>query len=166
MNPNTEYEKFAQEVYRELAKTDVVKTIDVKHNILLTGRSGQKHQIDVYWEYEKSGIKTCVAIECKNYNSTVPIGKVRDFFGVLYDLDNVAGIMVTKIGFQKGAKEYANHYGIGLKELRIPNVEDCIIGQTELYITRKLINLVFLGISNDLISWTSNIDGVMQHMFH
>ena len=54
MNPNTEYEKFAQEVYRELAKTDVVKTIDVKHNILLTGRSGQKHQIDVYWEYEKS----------------------------------------------------------------------------------------------------------------
>ena len=48
MNPNTEYEKFAQEVYRELAKTDVVKTIDVKHNILLTGRSGRKHQIDVY----------------------------------------------------------------------------------------------------------------------
>ena len=144
MNPNTEYEKFAQEVYRELAKTDVVKTIDVKHNILLTGRSGQKHQIDVYWEYEKSGIKTCVAIECKNYNSTVPIGKVRDFFGVLYDLDNVAGIMVTKIGFQKGAKEYANHYGIGLKELRIPNVEECTIGQTELYINISVRHCLFL----------------------
>jgi len=42
----------------------------------------------------------------------VSIGKIRDFYGVLSDLNNVAGIMETKIGYQKGAKEY----GITLKE--------------------------------------------------
>ena len=124
MNQNTEYEKFAQEVYQGLINADGVKTIDVKHNVKLVGKSGQGHQIDVYWEYEYVGIKHKVAIECKNYNSVVPIGKVRDFYGVLSDLNNVAGIMVTKIGYQDGAKKYADTYGIDLKELRSPNEQD------------------------------------------
>ena len=101
MNSDIEYEKFTQEVYQKLVNADVVKTTEVKHDIKLTGKSGQEHQIDVYWEYEIAGVKHKVAIECKNYNRTVPIGKVRDFFGVLYDLNNVAGIMVTKIGYQE-----------------------------------------------------------------
>ncbi len=124
MNQNTEYEKFAQEVYQGLINADGVKTIDVKHNVKLVGKSGQEHQIDVYWEYEYAGVKHKVAIECKNYNRAVPIGKVRDFYGVLSDLNNVAGIMVTKIGYQDGAKKYADTYGIDLKELRSPNEQD------------------------------------------
>jgi hypothetical protein len=34
--------------------------------------------------------------------------------------------MVTKVGYQKGAKEFATHYGINLKELRLPNKEESI----------------------------------------
>ena len=132
MNPNIEYEKITQEIYQELVNADVLKTTDVQHNIKLKGRSGQEHQIDVYWEYEIAGTKQKVAIECKNYNKTVGIGKVRDFYGVLYDLNNVAGIMVTKIGYQKGAKEYASEYGISLKELRTPNPGEAIIGEVEM----------------------------------
>lgn len=76
---------------------------------------------------------------------TIIVGKARDFFGVLYDLDNVAGIIVTKVGYQKGAKGYANYYGIGLKELRTPNnVEDGIIGQTELDINISIRHCLFL----------------------
>ena len=52
MNDNIEYEKFAQEIYNEILKNLYVKNIDVKHNVKLTGKSGQKHQIDVYWEYQ------------------------------------------------------------------------------------------------------------------
>lgn len=85
MNPNTEYEKFAQEIYQGLINAEG-HTIDVKHNIKLMGKSGQEHQIDVYWEYELAGVKQKVAIECKNYNSPVPIGKIRDFHSVLSDL--------------------------------------------------------------------------------
>ena len=49
MNPNTEYKKFTQEIYQELVNADVLKTTCVQHNVKLKGRSGQEHQIDVYW---------------------------------------------------------------------------------------------------------------------
>ena len=144
MNPNIEYEKFTQEIYQELVNADALKTTDVQHNIKLKGRSGQEHQIDVYWEYEIAGTKQKVAIECKNYNKTVGIGKVRDFYGVLYDLNNVAGIMVTKIGYQKGAKEYASEYGISLKELRAPNPGEAIIGEVEMNFDISVRRCLFL----------------------
>lgn len=144
MNPNIEYERFTREIYQGLINVDVIKTIDVQHNVKLIGKSGQEHQIDVYWEYEYAGVKHKVAIECKNYNSTVPIGKVRDFYGVLSDLTNVAGIMVTKVGYQAGVKEYAAHYGINLKELRAPNEEDGRAGEIELHIKMNIRRRLFL----------------------
>ena len=64
-NANIEYEKFAQEVYQELVNADVVKSTEVRHNIKVLGKSGQEHQIDVYWEYEIAGVLHKVAIECK-----------------------------------------------------------------------------------------------------
>ena len=144
MNPNIEYEKFTQEIYQELVNADVLKTTNVQHNVKLKGRSGQVHQIDVYWEYEIAGSKHKVAIECKNYNKTVGIGKVRDFYGVLYDLVDVKGIMVTKVGYQKGAKEYASYYGIDLKELRSPNSGEAVIGEVELHINTSTRHCLFL----------------------
>jgi hypothetical protein len=116
----------------------------ISHNIKLAGKSGQEHQIDVYWEYEYAGVKHKVAIECKNYNSTIPIGKVRDFYGVLSDLNNVSGIMVTKIGYQDGAKDFASHYGISLKELRTPNRGEGIIGKIELNINMAVRHRLYL----------------------
>ena len=130
-NANIEYEKFAQEVYQELVNADVVKSTEVRHDIKILGKSGQKHQIDVYWEYEIAGVLHKVAIECKNYNKPVPVSKVRDFYGVLSDLNNVSGIMVTKIGYQEGAKKIGNHYGISLKELRTPNQGEAIIAEVK-----------------------------------
>lgn len=124
MNENTEYEKFTQEIYQTLINVQGIDTVEVKHNVKLKGKSGQKHQIDVYWEYEIAGLKHKVAIECKNYNSVVSIGKIRDFYSVLSDLVNVNGIMVTKVGYQSGTKKFADFYGINLKELRFPKDED------------------------------------------
>ena len=144
MNPNIEYERFTQEIYQELVNADVLKTTKVQHNVKLKGRSGQEHQIDVYWEYEIAGAKHKVAIECKNYNKTVAIGKVRDFYGVLCDLNNVAGIMVTKVGYQNGAKEYASEYGISLKELRTPNPDEAIIGEVEMNFDISVRRCLFL----------------------
>ena len=131
MNPNIEYEKFTQEIYQELVNADAPKATNVQHNVKLKGKSGQEHQIDVYWEYEIAGVKHKVAIECKNYNKAVPIGKVRDFYGVLADLNNVTGILVTKVGYQEGAKRYATEHGIMIKELRTPNQGEAIIGEIE-----------------------------------
>ena len=149
MNPNIEYEKFTQEIYQELVNADVLKTTNVQHNVKLKGRSGQQHQIDVYWEYEIAGTKQKVAIECKNYNKTVAVGKVRDFYGVLCDLNNVAGIMVTKVGYQKGAKEYASEYVISLKELRAPNPGEAIVGEVEMNLYISVRRCLFLVDEND-----------------
>lgn len=131
MNSNTEYEHFTQEIYQQLVNSDVVRATKVQHNVKLEGRSGQKHQIDVYWEYNIAGSKHQVAIECKNYNKPVSKEKVCAFKGVLDDLNGVNGIMVTKVGYQKGAKEYAKEYGILLKELREPRIGETTIGEIE-----------------------------------
>lgn len=138
MNPNTEYERFTQEVYQLLLNSRHPNIANVKHNIKLEGRSGCKHQIDVYWEYERDGVKHRVAIECKNYSKHVPKEKVCAFKGVLSDLDGVEGIMVSKEGFQSGAKQYAKANGILLHKLREPEGEDNIIGEMSLGIHTEI----------------------------
>ena len=143
MNPNREYEIFTQEVYQYLVNNDVVKNTLVQHDVKLMGRSGQEHQIDVYWEYEIAGNKHRVAIECKNYSKLVPIGKVRDFKGVLDDLNGVNGIMTTKVGYQEGAKKYAKEWGISLMELRTPNWGETIIGEIEFHTVLDVRHTLF-----------------------
>lgn len=134
MNPNTEYERFTHDIYRQLCQATMVNSYDVRHNEKLVGQSGQKHQIDVYWEYEKDGTIHRVAIECKNYSRRISLEKVCAFKGVIDDLNGVSGIMVSKVGFQKGAKKYAQQFGISLKELRTPRDRETIIGEIENHI--------------------------------
>ena len=98
---------------------------------------------DVYWEYEIAGVLHKVAVECKNYNKPIPISKVRDFYGVLSDLDNVSGIMVTKIGYQEGAKKIGSHYGISLKELRTPNQGEAIVAEVKTCINVSVRHCLF-----------------------
>lgn len=144
MNDSVEYEKFTQGIYDEILKNRSVRNVDVKHNVTLRGKSGQKHQIDVYWEYQRDDTIFKVVIECKNYNHTVSIGKVRDFFGVLYDLGDVKGIMVTKKGYQDGAKKFGAHYGIDLMELREPEEGEAIVAETTLTIDCSVRHRLFL----------------------
>ncbi|MEY4893969.1 MAG: hypothetical protein RL751_779, partial [Bacteroidota bacterium] len=97
VNEDVGYEKFAQSIYQTLLDNEDIKPTKVQHNVDLLGRSGCKHQIDVYWEYEIAGIVHRVAIECKNYNtSNISIGRVRDFFAALTDIGNISGIFVCK----------------------------------------------------------------------
>ncbi len=144
MNPNVEYEKLVQEIYQGLLHADGLKSIKVQHNIKLRGRSGQEHQIDVYWEYEIADVEHKVAIECKNYKNKVSIGKIRDFYGVLCDLNNVAGIVVTQTGYQDGAKRYAKEWGVGIKELRSPTEQEGIIGILDLTFNISRSRVTFL----------------------
>ena len=122
MDINIEYELLTKEIFETLLK-DTGVTINVLHNVEIQGKAF-KNQIDVYWEYQIAGIIHKVAIECKNYNSNVSVAKVRDFYGVLSDIGNINGVIVSKVGFQKGAKEFAKYYGINLRELRVPTDED------------------------------------------
>jgi hypothetical protein len=42
----------------------------------------------------------------------------------LIDVPNLKGIFATLVGYQSGAKAYATHYGIDLKEVRLPTTQD------------------------------------------
>ena len=127
-NPNIKYELFTRHIYEVLINNTSPHPINVKQNVKIKGRSGNDNQIDVYFELENNNTIQPVVIECKNYNSLVPVSRVRDFYGVLNDIGgNIKGIMVSKKGFQKGAKQFAKTYGISLVELReVPENE--IIG--------------------------------------
>lgn len=144
MNNSTEYEFFTRKIYQQLVDADTLKATKVMHNVMLEGKSSQKHQIDVYWEYEIAGVTHKVAIECKNYSKPIAIGKVRDFYGVLSDLNNITGIMITKVGFQEGAKKFAKQYGVSLKELRNPTREKYIIGELITTISSNIRHTLFL----------------------
>ena len=132
MNTNTEYEKFTRDVCERLALYKGVQSSSVQHDVKLKGKSGFEHQVDVYWEYQKDGEVHRVAIECKNYNQKISIGRVRDFFGVLHDVGNVKGIMACKEGYQDGAKKFADYYGISLMELRAPKDGETMIGELDI----------------------------------
>lgn len=123
-NKNTDYEILTKEIYNYLLIADGFDSVEVKHNIKIAGKSGCNHQVDVYWEFKLAGETHRVAIECKNYSKVASIAKVRDFFGVIYDIGNIKGIFITKKGFQSGAKKFADYHNISLKELRKPEVED------------------------------------------
>ena len=143
MNSNTEFEILTQKIYQKLVNNDVLKPTKVQHNVKLKGNSGCEHQIDVYWEYEIAGNLHRVAIECKNYNTKVKVGGVRAFYGVLKDLNNVNGIMVSNQGYQKSALEFAAHYGISLKQLRRPRADE-VIGEVNMKSHLCLRHRVFL----------------------
>ena len=120
----TDFELFVTAIYQEIITQEKYKNIKIEHNVKIKGRSGQFHQIDIYWEFLVAGVMHRVAVECKDYTSSVSIGKLRDFFGVLEDIGNIAGIFVTKQGYQSGAIDYARHKGISLKTVQEPTEED------------------------------------------
>jgi hypothetical protein len=119
-NKNIEYENFVQGVYQSLLEAEGLGKINVVHNVKISGKSGCKHQIDVYWEYEIVGGIYRVALECKNYKSKVKVGRIRDFFGVLYDIGNINGILVTTRGYEHGVIKFADYYNINLIEAKPP----------------------------------------------
>ena len=152
---STDYEKLAQKIYGEILTLEGVENIDVRHNVKIRGRSGVEHQIDVFWEYRYAGIVHRVLIECKHYGHAVSLLHVRNLHGLTTDIPNSTGIIVTTIGFQSGAKEYADFYGMGLKLIRKPRGEDwdgCI----------QIINIQLKFLRNHYLDFKLDFDGKDQ----
>lgn len=122
--PGTNFELLIKAIYEEILATDGYETVIVEHDVKILGRSGQLHQIDVYWEFKIAGVTHKVAVECKEYSNTVSVGKVRDFYGALEDIGNIHGIFVTTKGYQAGAIKYAEHKNISLKVISEPTQQD------------------------------------------
>jgi len=112
LNPK-ELESYVQYVYSTLLNLKDEGVI-VSTNATLIGKSGARHEIDVFYQFERSGIIHKVAFECKYLKRKVEKSDVIDFHGKIQDIGNIQGIIVSKNGYQKGATEYGSHYGIKL----------------------------------------------------
>lgn len=117
-NTGLEYEVLVQNIFQEIHNQESAKNIIVERDVKLKGKSGAVHQIDVFWEFEIGGVRYLTIVQCKDWNSSVKQEQVFALKTVLDDLPKQPrGIIVTKKGFQKGAKEFAKHHGIELFEL-------------------------------------------------
>lgn len=117
---STEYELFVKDVLEKINATSGWENLKLQHNVVLTGKSGASHQIDIYWEFTAGIVTHKVAVECKGYSSAVTKEKIASFFGVLSDLDGVQGVYASQMGYQKGAVQFAKSNGIKLLEIRRP----------------------------------------------
>ena len=121
----TEYGLFVRNIYRALYDKDGMEDLKISHDVKFAGKSGATHQIDLYWEYSFAGVRNRMAVECKDYKNKVTKEKISAFKGVLDDIGGgIRGIYACKNGYQKGAKQFAEAYGIQLMEIRHPTDAD------------------------------------------
>jgi len=138
-NPGKSYEVLTQKIFQELNNQQYVKNIEVKRDIILVGKTA-KHQIDIFWEFEHSGISYFTIVQAKNWAKNVELAQLLTFKGVLDDLPNQPrGIFVTKTGYQKGAFDYAKNNGIVIFVLREPRKDDFEDQISTLNITFRVI---------------------------
>ncbi|MEY8215319.1 MAG: restriction endonuclease [Colwellia sp.] len=106
MSNGIELEKHVQQVYSFLLnmKDD---GIVVGQDVQLVDKFGRSHQVDVFYQFEKAGVTHKVAIECKDYGRPVDNGQVAKFYGKLANAGIIQKVMVSRLGYQKMAKEIA-----------------------------------------------------------
>jgi hypothetical protein len=119
-----EYEELVKKLIDSLLRNnDVLKieNIDYGKGNKIEGASGHKHQIDI--AYRDPQNQSLILIECKRWQSKIKIDHVLTFHCRLVDILNrqnvtTEGIMVTTVGYQKGAKKYGDKYGIKLGKVK------------------------------------------------
>jgi len=155
-----EFEIFVKAIYDEILKQDGYENVIVKHDVNIMGKSGQLHQVDIYWEFNIAGVSHKVAVECKEYKNTVSVGKIRDFYAALEDVGNINGIFVTTKGYQSGAIKYAEHKNISLKVVNEPSEADVLDHNG---INTLNLNIHAHCISNVRVNPILDIDWVLEN---
>lgn len=107
----SELEDHVKHVYESLLNMHGEQIV-VARNVRLSGRMGQSHQVDVYYEFEKAGLRHRVAIECKNTKRPIDKSKVGAFWSVIDDCPGLMGVIVSAGGYQDGAEKMASDRGI------------------------------------------------------
>jgi hypothetical protein len=152
VDTSKDYEKLAQEIYKNILALDGVENVEVLNDVKIKGRSGIEHQIDVFWQYKYAGIEHKVLIDCKYYTNPVSLIHARNMLGLVTDIPNSQGVIVTTQGYQSGVEGFANHYGIGLKLIRPPQGSDwdgCI----------QIVNIEGKAYQNNYLNIHIGIDG-------
>jgi len=113
-NTGIPYELALQRIFQEIHDGEPDRTIKVEHNVLVQGRSAC-HQIDLLWKFTVAGIDHLTIVQARDWNQTIKQESVFAFRQILDDIPGQPrGVIVTRRGFQRGAKKFAEDHRIKL----------------------------------------------------
>ena len=116
-NTGKPYEELTRTIFEQIVNQTAARTIEVRTNVVLQGKT-TTHQIDVFWKFEVGGVEYQTVVQCKDWNKPVDQGELILFKGVLDDIPGQPrGVFVTRTGYQRGARDFAEAHGIELYEL-------------------------------------------------
>lgn len=122
----SELEDHVKKVYEFLLSLEGDNVV-VGRNVQLRGKTGATYEIDVYYEFEKAGIRHRVAFECKNTKRPVERAKVGSFKSAVDQFPGMTAVMISAAGYQSGAQEFADENGILLLKLEdLPTVSQLL----------------------------------------
>lgn len=78
----------------------------------LLGKSGAMHEVDVFYEFLRAGVRHRVAVECKDLSRPVEKGDITEFHGKIQDIGGISALVVSRSGYQEGARLYAKHWDV------------------------------------------------------
>ncbi|HEI6959924.1 TPA: restriction endonuclease [Yersinia enterocolitica] len=111
MKAGASLEKDVQQIYTYLLNMRDEGVV-VGNSVFMTGKSGVQHEVDVYYEFSRAGIRHRVAIECKDWATPVSKGQIQEFESKLRDIGNITGVVISRRGYQRGAEIFARHNDI------------------------------------------------------
>jgi hypothetical protein len=126
-NDGKDYEQFVALLQQALLNAESLteqKNIEIELNKKIMDTCGVEREFDLYWEYELAGITYKTVIECKDYNSRIPLEKIDALIGKIRDIPDLKAVFATKKGYQSGAKKKAEYNRIDLIVVREQNDSD------------------------------------------
>ncbi len=118
-----------RELERKIAEFFALNGYQTQRNVVLEGRSGGRHELDVLTE-KSDGITTFRAVvECKAWDQPIEKDVVAKLDYVIHDLGLNKGIIVALAGWRAGAEQSAVQLGI---ELWGPDEVESRLGQVAL----------------------------------
>jgi hypothetical protein len=90
----------------------------VKHNQKVMGKAGRERQLDIAVTTTIGLHRILIVIECRDYSRRITMEKVEAFVTKLQDVGANLGVMVSRNGFDAGAKAAARQHSIILRSYR------------------------------------------------
>lgn len=122
------YEELTRTLLERIAAHAPVTTTRLERNLAVLGRA-TSNQVDVLWEFrDVVGQPIRLVFECRSYARPITQQALHSWRSVIDDIraDGIltVGVMVTRTGYQAGARRVAETYGIVILELRRPAGRD------------------------------------------
>jgi hypothetical protein len=141
------YELLAQVVFQAILNQRDLRNITVERNVILKGKHGNSHEIDIYWKFALNHLEYETIVQAKDWKEPVSQGELLKFKSVLDDIPGQPkGIFISRTGYQKGARDFALAHGILIYELREAEVPHSLQLPNTGWATLKVLRMPLKGV--------------------